>query len=175
MDGIFMKRILVLGSGGAGKTTFSKSLSEKTGLPVIHLDSFFWNPGWVETGRVEWRQMVTDMCLRSEWIMDGNYSGTLDIRLKYADTVIFLDFSRTACILGALKRLAAHIGRVREEMPAGCAERFDTQFLNWIWRFPRSSRPAILELLDKASPETSLFVVKNRSSLQKLLLELKRN
>jgi adenylate kinase family enzyme len=80
--GIFMRRVLILGSGGAGKTTFSKLLSAKTGLPLIHLDSFFRNPGWGESGKAEWRQKVQELCLQSEWIMDGNYSGTIDIRLK---------------------------------------------------------------------------------------------
>ncbi|MCK5133485.1 MAG: hypothetical protein KAR40_15200 [Candidatus Sabulitectum sp.] len=94
-----MRRILVLGSGGAGKTTFAKQLAEKTGLPVIHLDSHFWNSGWVETPRDQWIPMVIELSERPEWIMDGNYSGTIDIRMKYADTVIFLDYGRFTCTL----------------------------------------------------------------------------
>ncbi len=83
-----MRRILVLGSGGAGKSTFTRQLSEKIGLPVIHLDSYFWNSGWVETPKDEWIPLVCELSRRSEWIMDGNYSGTIHVRLKHADTVI---------------------------------------------------------------------------------------
>ncbi len=163
-----MKRILVLGSGGAGKSTFAKQLSRKTGLPLIHLDLHFWNSGWVETSRDKWLPMVIELAERPEWIMDGNYSGTIDIRMKYADTVIFLDYGRLTCSLGVLKRVILNMGRVRDDMPEGCPERFSFDFMKWIWNYSSRSRPKIIEALEKAPASVTVHVVRNRRSLQRL-------
>jgi len=163
-----MKRILVLGSGGAGKTTFAKHLSRKTGLPLIHLDLHFWNSGWVETPRHRWIPRVLELSERPKWIMDGNYSGTIDIRMKYADTVIFLDYGRVTCSLGVLKRVILNMGRVRDDMPEGCPERFSFDFMKWIWNYSTRSRPKIIEALEKAPASVTVHVVKNRRSLSSL-------
>lgn len=85
-----MRKVLVIGSGGAGKTTFAKRLSKILNIEVIHLDALYWNPGWVETPELEWRKIVEGLIVRDSWIMDGNYSGTLDLRIKACDTVIIL-------------------------------------------------------------------------------------
>src|SRR5690349_3028678 len=89
----FMKKILVIGSGGAGKSTFAKQLSAILHLEVLHLDALYWQAGWVETPKPEWKQRVTELLAGDAWIMDGNYSGTLDIRMQACDTVIFLDLA----------------------------------------------------------------------------------
>jgi adenylate kinase family enzyme len=84
-----MKRILILRSGGAGKSTLARSLGKSLNIEVIHLDRFYWHPDWVETPKVQWKQVVRDLLTRETWIMDSNYSSTLDMRLEVADTVIF--------------------------------------------------------------------------------------
>ncbi|MCD4706275.1 MAG: hypothetical protein K8S62_00880 [Candidatus Sabulitectum sp.] len=167
-----MRRVLVLGSGGAGKTTFAKQLAEKTGLPLVHLDSYYWKPEWMETPQDEWIPRVIELSERPEWIMDGNYSGTIDIRLKYADTVIFLDYSRFTCTLGVLKRLVTHGGSARDEMPEGCRERFSLDFMKWIWNYSSRSKPKIISALQKASSSVTVHIVRNRASLRRLLAEL---
>jgi adenylate kinase family enzyme len=83
-----MRRVLVIGISGAGKSTFSQALATKTGLPLIHLDKEFWRPGWVQTPRQEWRARVSELAARERWIMDGNYDSSLDLRLPRADTVL---------------------------------------------------------------------------------------
>src|SRR3982751_1716212 len=99
-----MKKILVIGSGGAGKSTFAQRLGAILKLEVIHLDSLYWSSGWVEMPKDEWRTMVDELLKKDSWIMDGNYGGTLDIRLEAADTVVFLDISRLICLWRILKR-----------------------------------------------------------------------
>ena len=89
-----MRRVLVIGSGGAGKSTFAARLAARTGLPLIHLDACFWRSGWDPTPPDEWARRVADLMSRQEWVMDGNYGGTLDARLAACDTVIFLDVPR---------------------------------------------------------------------------------
>ncbi|WP_158879511.1 DNA topology modulation protein FlaR [Amycolatopsis anabasis] len=130
-----MRRIAVIGCGGAGKSTFSRRLGEILGLPVTHLDRLFWRPGWVPTERAEWRRIQRGLVAADRWILDGNYGGTMDIRLAAADTVILLDFPRRTCLRRALRRTI----RGGEQAP-GCPERFDPEFLRWIWTWPHAGR-----------------------------------
>jgi adenylate kinase family enzyme len=142
-----MRRVLVVGSGGAGKSTFATRLGESTGLPVIHLDVAFWRPGWVEAPSDEWRRTVEKLVSGDAWILDGNFGGTLDLRLDACDTVIFLDRSRWLCLWRVALRLLRFHGRTRPDMAPGCAESVDWEFLRWVWDFPRESRPRIEEAL----------------------------
>jgi adenylate kinase family enzyme len=89
-----MRRVLVIGSGGSGKSTVAAQLGELLELEVNHLDKFYWNPGWVETAPDEWIKTVTELVNRDSWIIDGNYSGTLELRLRQCDTIVFLDLPR---------------------------------------------------------------------------------
>ena len=85
------RRVIVTGLAGSGKSTFSLALAAKTGLPVIHLDLYFWKPGWVAPSQTEWREKQCGVLAGTAWIADGNYHETLDLRLERADTVVFLD------------------------------------------------------------------------------------
>jgi adenylate kinase family enzyme len=93
-----VERVLILGSPGAGKSTLARRLAERTGLPVIHLDAEYWQPGWVEPEPAAWAGTVSRLVERPRWIMDGNYGGTRAIRIAAADTAIYLDYPpRCAC------------------------------------------------------------------------------
>lgn len=95
-----MERVAIIGPGGAGKSTLARQLGAITGVPVIHLDREHWKPGWVETPAAEWEERVRELAAAERWIIDGNYGGTLDVRLDRADTVVFLDFGRFRCLRG---------------------------------------------------------------------------
>jgi adenylate kinase family enzyme len=144
-----VKRVALIGSGGAGKSTLATAMGEKLGLPVMHLDAAFWQPGWVERERADWLEWQRLAVLEPAWIMDGNYGGTMDVRLNAADTVIFLDLPPTLCVMRALTRAIRYSGRSRPDMAANCPERVDLKFLLWIWNYRRKNRPAILEKLEK--------------------------
>lgn len=136
-----MQRVAIVGSGGAGKSTFARALGEVTDLPVVHLDRFFWKPDWVETPRDEWRQRQSELFAGDRWIADGNYGGTFDDRFSRADTVIIVARSRLACIASAVGRSARNHGKpVQAE---GCPERFQLAFFRWIWNYDRDSRPRL--------------------------------
>ena len=143
-----MRKIAIIGSGGAGKSTLARQLGEKLGIDVIHLDAHFWKPGWTATPDDEWRPLVEELASRDEWIIDGNYGNTLDIRLAAADTVIFLDFSNILCLWRVVKRRIQYHGRTRPDLNAGCPEQIDAEFLRWIWNFPRNSRPRVVAMLE---------------------------
>jgi adenylate kinase family enzyme len=142
-----MQRVLVIGISGAGKSTFSRALAAKTGLPLIHLDKEFWQPGWVQTPRPDWRMKVAELAASEHWIMDGNYAGTLDLRLPRADTLVWFDYPTLKCLRRVLWWAATTHGKVRADMSPGCPERFDLEFLRYIWTFNAKERPKTVAAL----------------------------
>jgi adenylate kinase family enzyme len=146
-----MKRVLVLGNAGSGKTSFAETLADKLGLPCIHLDSHFWRPNWVPTPKEEWPSVVRRLIDQDEWVMDGNYSTTLEERIQRADTAIYLRVSRPVAIWRVIRRRIVHRGKVRLEMPEGCHEKIDIAFLKWIWTHPKRARRSTFPILEKYS------------------------
>lgn len=112
-----MRRIAVVGSGGAGKTTFAHELGRRTGIPVVSLDEFYWRPGWCRPDRRFWRKRQEQLLSRDAWIVDGNYWSTLDIRLSRADTVIILDQPRWVCLMRVLRRNCWYYGKALQAAP----------------------------------------------------------
>lgn len=145
-----MKKAVVIGSPGAGKSTFARRLGEITGLEVFHLDRLFWKPGWVETPKLEWLELQRRIVENESWIIDGNYEATLGVRLQAADTVIWLDSPRRVCLFRAVKRAVQYYGRTRPDMGEGCREKLDLEFLLYIWRFKKDGRAKILVRMEEA-------------------------
>ena len=102
------RRILVVGSGGAGKSTFARELARRTGLPLVHLDLHYWKPGWTPTPPDEWLGRVRDLVRGDRWIIDGNYVGSLALRLERCDGVVFFDLPRLICLGGIARRWLRH-------------------------------------------------------------------
>lgn len=166
-----MERVLIIGCGGAGKSTLARQLGEKTGLPVVHLDKLFWHPGWVESTKDEIDAKIMEELGKPRWIMDGNYNRTLPMRLQKCDTVIYLDFSRFACLFGVLKRVLTTYGTVRPDMAEGCPERFDLDFIKWVWNFNKTKRERYYRLLNEAEGIEKI-VLKNRWMVKRFLQSL---
>src|SRR5437870_13094901 len=131
-----MKRILVIGSGGAGKSYLARCLGENLGIDVIHLDRLYWQPNWTEPSKEDWRATVEKILGAEEWIIDGNFGGTMEMRIAAADTVIFLDLPRIVCIWRLLKRWMTYRKSSRPDMAMGCDEKIDLDLLKWVWRYP---------------------------------------
>ena len=167
-----MRRILILGSGGAGKSTLAVQIGERLGLPVIHLDAIYWRAGWVEADKQEWKQALASLLQQEAWVMDGNFSGTLDQRLAAADTVIFLDMPAWLCLFRVLKRRAMYHGRTRPDMADGCPERLDWDFLKWIWNYPRHNRPRLLDRLSASRNGRRIVVLQSSKSVRGFLDQL---
>jgi len=167
-----MRRVLVIGSGGSGKSTFSTRLGELLNLEVHHLDKLFWHPGWVETPRDEWLKIVTELTDRDSWILDGNYSGTLDVRIQKADTVIFLDLSRWLCLWRIISRVLRYRDGTRPDMAEGCRERLDLEFISWVWNYPRRSRPKVVKLLAEHSEGKKIIWLRSRAEVERFLTNL---
>jgi adenylate kinase family enzyme len=165
-----VKKVLVIGSPGSGKSVFSRRLGEIAGLPVIHLDQHFWRPGWAEPSREEWDQQLEELLRRDSWIIDGNYSRTMEMRLRYCDTAIFLDFPRHLCTWRVFKRSLGLRGR--PDLAAGCEERMDAHFLKWTWDYPQRSRPGVMKRLAAAAEKTSVVTLTTNREVEEFLSSL---
>ena len=163
-----MERIIIIGCGGAGKSTLARQLGALTGLPVVHLDKLFWHPGWVESAKDEIDEKIMTAMEEPRWIIDGNYNRTLPKRLEFCDTVIYLDFSRFACLMGVAKRVLTSYGTVRPDMAEGCPERFDLEFLQWVWNFNKKHRERYYRLLNERDGIEKI-VLKNRRAVKEFL------
>ena len=168
-----MERIIIIGCGGAGKSTLARKLGEVLDLPVVHLDKLFWKPGWVETTAEEFDALLAQELAKDQWIMDGNFNRTMPERMKRCDTIIYLDFSRFACLMGVLKRIITTYGKVRPDMGEGCPERIDLEFLKWVWNFNKNKRESYYKLLNEAE-NVETIVLKNRRAVKLFLKSLKQ-
>lgn len=153
-----MKRVVVLGPGGAGKSTFARRLGEITGLPVIHLDRMYWKRGWVKTEKNKWRESVEREIAKPAWLIDGNFGGTREMRMRAADTIIFLDLPRWLCLYRIVKRRIIHIGRSRPEMAEGCYEKLDPEFIAWVWNYRKKSGQRAVEELKGMKDKRIVFL-----------------
>lgn len=161
-----MKKILIIGSGGAGKSTFSRRLGEITGIEVFHLDKLHWRAGWIEPPKDEWRQTVEDCLKKDSWIMDGNFGGTMEMRIAASDTVIFLELPRLVCIYRILKRVVIYYGKNRPDMAEGCNERFDWDFIKWVWNYPTRTKPKVEALMKKFRNEKTTIRLTSRTEIK---------
>ena len=155
------RRVLIIGSGGAGKSTLAARIGARLALPVIHLDAVYWRAGWVETPADEWQRTVAELAARDGWVMDGNYGGTMPARLAACDTVVFLDLPRLLCLWRVVRRAIRYRGRTRPDMAPGCPEQVNWEFVRWIWTYPTRRRPGVLRLLATAAATKRVEILRS--------------
>ena len=164
-----MNRVVVIGSGGAGKSVFALELAGRTGLPVIHLDREYWRPGWEPTPEPEWEARVAEIVNRERWIIDGNFGGTMHLRLAAADTIVFLDIARLVCVWAVITRWLRYRRQSRPDMALGLNDKLDLKFLRWIWGYPTTRRPGILRQLTELPPSTRIVRLTSRRQMREWL------
>lgn len=151
-----MRRMIVIGCPGAGKSTFARKLRDKTGLPLYYLDRIWHLPDRTTVTRDEFDAELMEILRSDSWIIDGNYRRTLEMRLRYCDTVFFLDYPLEVCLAGAKER----VGRKREDIP-WVEEKLDEDFRQWIrsWRRCTDMRISVPERI-LIIPSTSIIHMK---------------
>ena len=166
-----MERILVIGCPGSGKSRLSRMLGEKLGLPVVHLDQLWWKPGWENVSVEEFDARLEEVLEGEQWIIDGNFSRTMPLRLRHCDTIIYLDYSRWLCLLGMTQRVLGSHGKVRPDMGEGCPERFDWEFVKFIWNFNKDNRVRNNTWIAQAKHAKSI-ILKNRKEAADFLNQI---
>jgi len=171
MDLSKVKRIILVGSAGSGKSWLAKRLANITDYKMIHLDCEFWQPDWTKTPKEEWIEKQKEFIKGEKWIIDGNYKSSMELRFAAADLVIFLDINRFVCMWSALKR---H-GKKRSDLPDYLEEKMNLEFidfLKWIWSFKKTGKRRILDLHEKYS-EKEFLVLKSRKAVREFLKTVK--
>lgn len=139
---------MIIGSPGSGKSTLARRLHTATGLELIHLDTHFFGPNWEEPEKDVWEQRVRKLVEKENWIMDGNYGGTMDIRIARADTIVLMHFPPRICLWRVIRRIAGNYGKTREDMAHGCNEKFDLGFLWYVVNFRRTRGRKLVRKLE---------------------------
>lgn len=147
------ERILIIGSPGSGKSTLARALAAREELPLTHLDRLYWAPGWQEIDKPTWLARLDAALAGPRWIIEGNYSSTLERRLARADRVLLLDLSPFRCTWRILRRTLTHYGKVRPDMAEGCPERFSLSFLWYVLSFRLLVLPRALDKLERFGGE----------------------
>ena len=163
-----MERILIIGCPGAGKTTLALALKEKLGLPLVHLDQLWWKGNWENVTREEFDSRLAMALNMDRWIIDGNYSRTIEMRLQRCDTIIYLDFDRWQCLWGMFQRVICNYGKHRPDMGGNCKERFDWEFVKWIWNFNDQNRVRNYTWIAQAK-HAKAIVLKNWKEVKQFL------
>ena len=164
---------MVIGCCGAGKSTFARKLHEHTGIDVIHLDQHYHLPNWEEPSKHSWEKKVKELIQGDQWIIDGNYGGTMDLRLEKADTIFYLKYSTLSCLYRVIKRTIKFHGKSRPNMAEGCYERFDLEFLHYVAVFNIVKGKSIAEKLSALPKSKKVIILKNDREVDQYLTSRK--
>lgn len=158
-----MKRIIVIGCPGSGKSRLSRELHTKTGIPLYHLDMIFWNADKTTVEKSVFLSRLSDVLAKERWIIDGNYASTMEQRMAACDTVVFLDYPVDVCLNGIKERR----GKPRSDMPL-VETKEDAEFLEFIRNYNVQQRPKVLLLLEKYGNK-NIIILKSREQADEFL------
>ena len=158
-----MKKVIVIGCPGSGKSTVSRALHNKTGIPLYHLDMMYWNADKTMVEKSVFLERLSAVLKKDEWIIDGNYGSTMELRMAACDTVIFLDYPLEVCLGGIKERR----GKPRSDMPWVETDE-DAEFIEFIKNYNEQQKPKVLELLEKYS-DKNIIIFKGREQADTFL------
>jgi adenylate kinase family enzyme len=173
-----VERVMVVGiSAGVGKSTFARRLGGILGIEVTHLDSLFWKPGWVEATQEEFSAPQKEIVQKPQWIIEGNYSSTFELRFEHADTIIYLELPLYVCLYRVLKRWLTNLGSTRPDMGEGCEEKMDWAFLKFIVTTYHSRKTKMEDRMahfQSLGPEKKVFKLRSKREIAAFLESLDR-
>jgi adenylate kinase family enzyme len=170
-----VKRVAIIGPGGSGKSMLARELGRRLDLPETHLDVLFWQPGWVEPDRDEWEALNRQLVQGERWILDGNYGGTMEIRLAAADTVVFLDPPPLLAIWRVIRRRRTG---PRPDLAPFLDEQVGArdflEFVAYIWSYRRTRRPAVEDRIARHGAGKQVHVLRTRRDVRRFLALVSR-
>ena len=161
-----MKKVIIIGCPGSGKSTLGRMLKNKTGLPLYHLDMMYWNEDRTTVDKDIFLGRLKEAMEKDEWIIDGNYASTMDLRFAECDTVFFLDYPTDVCLEG----VKARIGQPRSDMPWIENDVSDDEFISFIQNYNTVNRPKVMELIEKY-PDKNVIIFKSRKEADEYIGE----
>ena len=164
-----MKKVIVIGCPGSGKSTFSKALHKITDIPLFHLDMIFWNADKTTVEKTVFLDRLLKIVQKDEWIIDGNYASTMELRMQACDTIIFLDYPLDVCLNGIKERK----GKPRSDLPWIEPDEDDVEFIEFIKNYNSQSRPKVMELLDSYSHK-DIIMFSTRTQAEEFLIKIQR-
>lgn len=159
-----MKKVLIIGCPGSGKSTFARKLHARTGIPLFYLDMLYHRPDKTTSAPQEFDKKLEEILRQDRWILDGNYIRTIPMRMEYCDTVFWLDYPLEVCLQG----IASRFGKPREDMPWIETQR-DEEFMEFVCEFPKVTRPKIAEVLEK-NKDKHIVVFHSREEAEEYLV-----
>jgi adenylate kinase family enzyme len=169
-----MRRIAIVGCPGSGKSTLARTMGERLGLPIVHLDLLYWRAGWRAVSDDEMRQAVDAASMAETWISEGLAIDSSALRLFRADTIVWLDMHTLTCLRRAVLRVPKNLGRTRPDLPAGCPEKFDLKFYRWIWLYERRVRPRLRAAIRRFGANAQLIRLSNDGEVAAFISALPR-
>lgn len=174
-----MKRIMVIGiSAGVGKSTFARKLGESLQIEVYHLDAYYWKPGWVEASDEDFKNSQKEMVKQEQWIIDGNYGSSFDVRVEQADTLIYLQLSLFTCLYRVVKRWIMNYGRTRSDLGEECPEKLDWKFIKFIITTYNSRKMVMHKRFDTLQASNkNIIILKSKREIHSFIenLNIKKN
>lgn len=164
-----MKKIMILGSAGAGKSTLARRIGTIIGIEVYHLDRFFWQKNWIPITQEELYKKVKSIVAKDSWIIDGNYSKSMDIRFNNADMIIFLDMPLWLCLWRVIIRRFKYSNKQRSDMGEECKEKIDWEFVKWIINYHKNKKQKLYKKLNQLSDEKRVYIIKNKKDKEELI------
>ena len=163
-----MKKVIVIGCPGSGKSTFSKALHKITGIELFHLDMMFWNVDKTTVDKSVFIERLLKTIKLSKWIIDGNYESTMELRMRECDTVIFLDYSLDVCLNGIEERK----GKARSDMPWTESDKDDLDFIEFVKNYNFKNRPKVIQLLNRYSYK-DIYIFSTRAQAEEFLTKIR--
>ena len=163
-----MKKVIVIGCPGSGKSTFSKALHKITGIKLFHLDMMFWNVDKTTVDKSIFIERLLKTIKLSEWIIDGNYESTMELRMRECDTVIFLDYPLDVCLNGIEERK----GKARSDMPWTESDKEDLDFIEFVKNYNFKNRPKVIQLLNRYSYK-DIYIFSTRAQAEEFLTKIR--
>lgn len=168
-----MKKIIVMGvSAGAGKSTLAKKMGSILNIPVYHLDTLYWRPGWVEASPDEFCTAQEEIVQQSEWIIEGNYSSTFEVRFPHADAIVYIEKPLLVCLYRVVKRRIQNHRKTRSDMAPGCEEKLDWAFIKFILTTYANRKKIMAEHCEKFKKTKKVFILRNKRDIESFLEEL---
>ncbi|MDB5650347.1 MAG: hypothetical protein JWL62_1867 [Hyphomicrobiales bacterium] len=166
------RRVMVIGSPGSDKASLCREIATRLKLPLIALDQEYWKPGWTRPDPAEWRARVAALAEQDEWVIQGTYPSTIEIRAARADWIVWVDLPMPVCFTRKLREMLAARSQKTPEIAPGCPRRFDASLLRFIWSFPAVVAPRIAALIARERRNRTIFILRSKHERDEFLAKV---